>query len=66
MPFLIEYRSDVDVFASTSHPGPLEKAKMEATIGLLRHLTSGVEDARILDTNGHEILNMPIPAVIEK
>lgn len=63
MAFMIEYRSDKDIIASTLHPGPLAKAEIEVTIGLLRYLTSGVTVARILDQDGREVLNMPTPMI---
>lgn len=63
MAFMIEYRSDKDVIATTPHPGPLAKAEIEITIGLLRYLMSGVTVARILDQDGREVLNMPTPMV---
>jgi hypothetical protein len=63
MTFMIEYQSGLDIIARTSHPGPLAKVEFEATIGLLRHLMSGVTVARIFDPEGREVMSMLTPTV---
>ncbi|UVC12643.1 hypothetical protein IHQ71_31245 (plasmid) [Rhizobium sp. TH2] len=63
MTFMIEYQSGQNVIATTTHSGPLAKVEFEATIGLLRHLMSGVTVARIFDPEGHEVMSMQTPTV---
>jgi hypothetical protein len=63
MSYVIEYQSGLNVIATTPHPGPLAKVEFEATIGLLRHLMSGVTIARIFDPDGREVMSMLTPTV---
>jgi hypothetical protein len=61
--FAIEYYSDNAIIATSSHPGPAHKAEAEALIGLIRHLTTGVQFARVLDPDGNEVKTLHMPKV---
>jgi hypothetical protein len=62
--FTIEYYALGALRATDIHAGPLRKAEYQALAGMIRHLYSGVDRARILDTEGREVnaLHAPVPA----
>ena len=60
--FKIEYQAGDRLIASEAFFGPISKAEHRAILGLIRHLFSGVDQARIVDVAGVEVkVIRPIP-----
>jgi hypothetical protein len=61
MHFVIEYYAGDELKVTDNLDGPLKKAESEAVIGMIRHLYSGVDCARILDPSGQEVNSFRAP-----
>lgn len=59
--FTIEYYALDGLRATEQVLGRQRKAENQALIGMIRHLYSGVDRARILDTAGQEINALRLP-----
>jgi hypothetical protein len=59
--FTIEYYGLDGLKATEQVTGRQRKAESQALIGMIRHLYSGVDRARILDVSGREINALLLP-----
>lgn len=60
--FSIEYCAKGHIHSGETHSGPFQQVENLALLGLIRHLYSGVDRARIRDAAGTEVKVLLVPS----